>query len=106
MRVVILPGAEQDMRDIKRYTRKKFGDETWSETYSKFKRTINHLKDYPQSGSIPEELEDFNPLGYREAVSGMNRIIYSVENGVLYLHVVTDVRRDMKALLAKRFLRR
>jgi toxin ParE1/3/4 len=110
VRVVILPGAEQDVRDIKRYISKNFGSEVWRETYGRLKQTFGQLKEYPLNGRIIEELEEVDSIGYREAVSGMNRVIYSIQGysiqgDVLYVHIVTDTRRDMKALLARRLLR-
>jgi toxin ParE1/3/4 len=105
VRVVILPGAEQDIRDIKRYISKNFGTDIWSETYGKLKLTFSQLKEYPLSGKVIEELEEVDSIGYREAMSGMNKVIYNIQSDVLYVHIVTDTRRDMKALLARRLLR-
>ena len=105
MRVVILPGAEQDVRDIKRHISKTFGKEVWGETYSKLKKTFSQLKEFPLTGTVIEELDEVGPIGYRAAVCGMNKVIYSIQNDILYIHIVTDARRDMKALLAKRLLK-
>ena len=106
MRVVILPGAEQDVRDIKRYITKNFGTDVWSETYGKLKLTFGRLKEYPLNGKIIEELDEVESIGYREALSGMNKVIYSIQGDVVYVHIVTDTRRDMKALLSRRLLSR
>jgi len=36
---------------------------------------------------------------------GMNRIIYEVRGDILYIHIVCDARRDLRALLLRRMLR-
>lgn len=36
----------------------------------------------------------------------MNRIIYEVQGGVLYIHIVCDTRKDLRALLTRRLLNR
>lgn len=54
---------------------------------------------------MPEELADLGLDQYRQLVSGMNRLIYEVTDERICIHIVCDVRRDMRALLAQRLLR-
>ncbi|SAL76741.1 Plasmid stabilization system protein [Caballeronia peredens] len=102
--VVILPAAEADIRDIRRYVVKKFGKADWQARYQKLKQSVATLQEFPESGKVPEELSDFNPDGYREVVSGQNRVIYNFTKEIIFVHVVADTRRDMKTLLQKRLL--
>ena len=82
----------------------------------KEERTLDELRfvpgDYlliavilPKNVTVPTELSDFGGLNFREALSGQNRVIYEVRDDTIYIHVVTDTRRDLRTLLQKRLLR-
>ncbi|MDI1277755.1 type II toxin-antitoxin system RelE/ParE family toxin [Methylobacter sp.] len=105
MKVVILESAEHDLKELKSYIVKNFSVETWQSTYDKIKAVIRNLKTFPHAGSIPEEFEKLNLSQYRQVISGMNRIIYEVRQDTLYIHIITDARRNLKSLLTRRLLR-
>lgn len=104
-RVVILDSAELDLKELRAYVLKNFSMETWHTSYTKIKEVILNLKNFPQAGSIPEEIEKLNLTQYRQVLSGLNRIIYEVRQDLIYIHIVVDARRDMNALLTRRLLR-
>lgn len=104
LRVVVLDSAERDLKALRHYILKHFSADTWRISYAKIKGSIRELKDFPQVGSIPDELEKLNLTQYRQVLSGMNRIIYEVRQDVIYIHIIVDVRRDMKALLMRRLV--
>ncbi|KQW41224.1 MULTISPECIES: type II toxin-antitoxin system RelE/ParE family toxin [unclassified Roseateles] len=104
MRVVFLPGAEQDLRDIRRYVLKKFGPPAWADTLARLRATVDALNTFPLSGAVPEELADLGSERYRQLVSGKNRVIYEPTAEVVYIHIVCDARRDLRGLLARRLL--
>lgn len=103
--VVILQSAEQDLRELRAYLIKQFGNEAWQSSYANIKAAINKLKTFPLSGSTPDALEQLNLSQYRQIIAGQNRIIYEVRQKTVYVHVVVDTRRDMKSLLTRRLLR-
>lgn len=105
MKVVILESAEHDLKELRRYITKNFSEETWQHSYDKIKTAIRNLKTFPNAGSLPDELEKLNLIQYRQVISGMNRIIYEVRQDTLYIHIITDTRRDVKSLLTRRLLR-
>jgi toxin ParE1/3/4 len=104
-KVVILESAEQDLKELRAYVLKNFSMETWHTSYAKIKEVILNLKNFPQAGSIPEEIEKLNLTQYRQVLSGLNRIIYEVRQDVIYVHIVADTRRDMTTLLNRRLVR-
>jgi len=57
------------------------------------------------SGNIPDELLETGLTQYRQVLVGMNRIIYEVRDETLYIHIICDARRDLRALLLRRVLR-
>ena len=105
MKVVFLPGAEQDLRDIRFYVLKKFGPQAWADTLSRLRATTDSLKTFPLAGAVPDELADLGSERYRQLVSGKNRVIYEPAAGIVYIHIVCDVRRDLRGLLNRRLLR-
>ena len=105
LRIVILDSAEQDLKELRVYLIKNFSTDTWRTTYAKIKEAIRNLQNFPQTGSIPDEIDKLNLTQYRQVLSGMNRVIYEVRQEVIYIHIVVDTRRDMNALLTRRLLR-
>ena len=104
-KLLILDEAQEDTKDLRRYILKSFGAETWKQTSAELTVTFGNIRQFPQSGYVPAELADFGGLNFREALSGQNRAIYEVRDGTIYIHVVTDTRRDLRTLLQKRLLR-
>lgn len=35
----------------------------------------------------------------------MNRILYEIGDTIIYIHIICDIRRDMRTLLSRRLLR-
>jgi plasmid stabilization system protein ParE len=105
VKVVFLRDAEEDLKDLRQYVATKFGKDTWLETKRQIKATTKALVTFPQSGNIPDELTELGMTQYRQAISGMNRIIYEARGDLLYVHIVCDTRRDLRGLLARRLLR-
>jgi plasmid stabilization system protein ParE len=105
VKAVFLEEAEQDLRDLRRYIVKSFGTLVWQDSYDKIKNAVRALRTFPQSGSIPPELEDLSLHQYRQVIAGMNRIIYEAREDTLYIHIVCDTRRDMRTLLSRRLVR-
>lgn len=105
MKVYFLPGAEEDLKDLRRYLLRAFGEAAWLESYAKITETVRLLRDAPEIGSAPEELIDLQFDHYRQLVSGKNRILYEIREDAIYIHVVCESRRDMRSLLARGLVR-
>lgn len=104
MKVIFLGPAKQDTLDLRRYILRNFGNEVWKATSLKLKQTVENIQKYPESGSMPEEIQEFSSLNIREVLSGMNRVIYEIKDQTIYIHIITDTRRDLKQLAQKRLL--
>jgi len=105
VKVVILQSAETDLRDLKSYLVKNFGQAAWRESYTQVKKTISHIAAYPKLGGMPDELIALNLMQYRQALSGMNRVIYELRGDTAFVHVICDTRKDLQTLLMNRILR-
>jgi toxin ParE1/3/4 len=104
MKAVFLPAARADLQNVRRYVISRFGAETWRETFTRIQRDVEHLEAFPFSGPIPAELAEIGSPYYRQVVSGMNRIIYEIDDPMIYIHLIVDTRRDLKDVLEKRLL--
>ncbi|GAB4399495.1 MAG: hypothetical protein OHK0048_13020 [Rhodoferax sp.] len=105
MRVVLLAGAEQDLKDLRAYIVKNFSRQTWQASYEHIKASIRNLATFPYLGKIPDELEALQLTQYRQILAGQNRVIYEVRQNTVLVHVIMDTRRDMASFLMARLLR-
>jgi toxin ParE1/3/4 len=101
----ILPTARIGIDEVRAYVVRTFGWESWRETSAHLQETIAFIRQFPESGHVPAELEAFADGRYRQVISGKNRIIYQVIDGTLYIHLVADSRRDLQGLLQRIALR-
>jgi len=90
--VVILAGAEADLQDLRDYLLRSFGKRTWQRSYHHIKQSILIIQRYLARGTLPGELRDLNLVQFRQAISGMNRIIYEVRDTTIYVHAICDTR--------------
>ena len=65
-------------------------------------KAFGSLSEYPRRGSYPKELLDIGIPEYREVFP--HRIIYRMIDNNIYVMVIADGRRDMRALLERRLL--
>ncbi len=105
MKVYFLAGAEEDLKELRRYILRTFGETAWQDSYRKIKDSVRVLQTAPESGSVPEELADLQLGRYRQLVSGLNRILYEIRADALYIHIICDSRKDMRTLLSRRLIR-
>lgn len=101
----ILPIARIGIDELRSYIVRTFGWEAWRQTSAQIQQTITHIRQFPESGHLPVELEGFVEENFRQALSGKNRIIYQVRDDTVYIHLVVDTRRDLQALLQRIVLR-
>ena len=67
-------------------------------------RSLGSHSEHPHRGSYPGELRDIGIQEYREIFFKSCRIIYRVVGDNVHVLVITDGRRDMRALLERRLL--
>ena len=104
MNVLVLRSAEADLKDLRAYIGKNFGQDVLRASYGKIKDAVAMIESHPKAGRIPPELERLNIAQYRQVLSGMNRLIYELRGDTAYIHIVCDTRRDLQGLLMKRIV--
>jgi toxin ParE1/3/4 len=101
----IVPTARIGIDELRSYIVRTFGWDTWRQTSAQIQETIAQIRQFPESGHVPVELEGFADDSFRQVLSGKNRIIYQIRGDIVYIHLVVDVRRDVQALLQRIVLR-
>jgi toxin ParE1/3/4 len=61
--------------------------------------TFENIRQFLQGGYIPAGPSDFGGLNFREALRGQNRLVYEVRDDAIYIHLIIDMRRDLRTLL-------
>ncbi|MDE2921537.1 MAG: type II toxin-antitoxin system RelE/ParE family toxin [Acidobacteriota bacterium] len=96
--------AARDLEEIGDYIAGQDGSRTAQRVLNRIEETVQALSALPDRGSYPRELLDFGIREYREVFFKAYRIIYRVAEGEVYVLVIADGRRDMRALLERRLL--
>lgn len=97
----VLPTARIGIDELRSYIVRTFGWETWRETSAQLQDAIAQIRQFPESGHLPAELEGFVDDTFRQVLSGKNRIMYRVRDDTVFIHLVIDSRRDLQALLQR-----
>lgn len=105
LQVVFLRSAEVDLYNLKSYITANFSVLDWKKTNKKIKTAILNLKKFPKAGKPLPEITSIGLNQYYQIISGKNRAIYELRENIIYIHVICDVRKDVKSILTKRLLR-
>jgi len=103
--VKIDPQAKKDLEDIFLYVAINDNLESANKLINKVEKTIIKLERLPHRGHIPEELKSTGIKRYLEIHSKPYRIIYEIDNKIIYIHCVIDGRRNIKEILSERLFR-
>ncbi len=104
-KVFIDPKARQDLSDIFIYVALNDCLETANKLLDKLEKTCFKLEKYPKRGHIPEELRTTGIKKYLEIHFKPYRIIYEINNDLIYIHSVLDGRRNIQEILKERILK-
>jgi addiction module RelE/StbE family toxin len=72
----------------------------------KIEKAVNKLDMFPRRGRIVPELEKYGYMLYREIIVDYWRIVYKIENDIVYIMVVIDGRRNIEGILLKKLMTR
>ncbi|MDR1324078.1 MAG: type II toxin-antitoxin system RelE/ParE family toxin [Candidatus Margulisbacteria bacterium] len=96
--------AQNDLKEIFAYISAEY-PQIAEKILDKIEAKANSLVVFPQKGRIVPELLTYNNIReYRELQEYPWRIIYQASDGKITVHAVLDGRRNIKDLLAKKFL--
>ena len=98
--------AEEDILGIFAFIAERDGPDTAEAILEKFVEARDSLRQLPDRGRIPPELERVNIFSFREIQVRPYRVVYQVNSAAheVYIHVVADGRRNFAELLKERLL--
>jgi plasmid stabilization system protein ParE len=72
----------------------------------KIELAVKNLDASPKRGRIVPELERYGYILYREIIVDYWRIMYKIENDIVYIMVVIDGRRNVEDIILKKIMLR
>jgi len=103
-KVLLTAGAESDLNDLHGYIAEHDSPQNADYVLDKLLEVAESLATFPERGSYPPELLALGIREYRQSFFKPYRVIYRVIGKQVIIYVITDGRRDMKSLLARRLL--
>jgi toxin ParE1/3/4 len=104
--VELSQGAEDDFETIYDYLAENRSVSDAEALLDEFVKRIDSLEQFPLRGAMPKELETLGIREFRQILLGQYRIIYRVIAKKVFILIIADGRRDMRALLERRLLNR
>ena len=104
-KVVFDPQAKLDLKEIFLFVAVNDNIQSANKLLDALEETCYKLEKYPDRGHIPPELRTTGIKSYLEIHYKPYRIIYEIENNLVYVHSVIDGRRNIQEILSNRFLR-
>ncbi|MCL5028857.1 MAG: type II toxin-antitoxin system RelE/ParE family toxin [Bacteroidetes bacterium] len=104
-RVIIDPQAKSDLKEILVYVAMNDSVQSANRLLDALEETCYKLEKFPERGHIPPELRQTGIKSYLEIHYKPFRIIYEIEDNLIYIHSVIDGRRNIQEILSNRFLR-
>lgn len=102
--VLLSAAAEQDLESIHEYICRFDCVANASHVLDELMDVVEGLSKFPERGSCPKELAGLGIREYRQAFFKPYRVIYRVTGSQVIIHLITDGRRDMQSMLARRLL--
>lgn len=84
---------KQQVIDLLSYLKVTYGLSTASRVKRELEEKIFLLKSFPHMGTIELLLEE-EPLTYRYLIVKHNKILYTVEDDYIFIHLLWDCRQD------------
>ena len=96
MNVIWDPRATRGKQDVANYIRRRFGDDRRDVFLLHVRETTQMLKSHPNLGPVEPLLAD-RPTTYRSVViDGLSKLVYFIEDDVIYIAAFWDTRREPK----------
>ncbi len=102
--VILTEDADFDLEEIYDYIALHDAPAKADYVLDSMEEVIKHLSMFPERGSYPRELSDMGIREYRQVFFKPYRVIYRVIGLIVYVQLVSDGRREMMLLLARRLL--
>lgn len=102
--VLLTEGAEQDLEAIHDYICEFDCVANANAVLDELMAIVESLSKFPERGSYPKELIGLGIKEYRQTFFKPYRVIYRIAGNQVIIYLITDGRRDLQAVLARRLL--
>lgn len=102
--VFLTADAVGDLEEIVAYIDRNDAPGKADHVLDQIQGAMERLAEHPNRGVRPRELQTLGIKEYREVFFKPYRVIYRVEDDTVYVMLIADGRRDMRALLQRRLL--
>lgn len=97
-------GAERDLEAIYDYLAANRSADDVAALLDALLGKADTLEQWPKRGAVPAELSALGIEEYRQVLHRHFRIIYRISGDTVFVTLIADGRRDMRALLERRLL--
>ena len=104
-KVSFVADAEEDLFRIYKFVYLNDSEEQANKLYSKLYQKCLLLKEFPERGHIPPELDLLNVEGFLDIHYKPYRIIYRIIKTEVFVYCIIDGRRKIQKLLQERLIR-
>lgn len=102
--VLLTYDAARDLDEIYNYVAAHDSPQKADYVLGRIEKVFSSLSKFPERGSYPNELSLLGIREYREIFFKPYRIIYRIMDKTVYVLLIVDGRRNMRALLERRLL--
>lgn len=102
--VLLTADAVRDLDELHDYIAGHDSPGDASHVLDRIEEVLESLSGFPERGSYPKEFLALGIREYRQTFFKPYRMIYRIIERRVYVYLITDGRRDMQTLLARRLL--
>jgi toxin ParE1/3/4 len=95
--------AREDLNEIIEYIAQTNNDYA-VKVLDKLESAVKKLDMFPRRGRVIPELERYGYILYREIIVDYWRIMYKIENDIVYIMTVIDGRRNVEDIILKKMI--
>ncbi len=103
-KVVLTENAVLDLEDIAHCLALHGGPDKAEHVGRRIEKAFSSLTLFPERGNHPQDLLALGDRSFREVHFKPYRIVYRITGNQVFIHMIADGRRDMRALMARRLL--
>jgi toxin ParE1/3/4 len=96
--------AAADLAEILDFVRERDGDLRAATLLTRFEQVVGDLSRFPSRGVVPRELAELGTHEFRQVHFKPWRVVYRIEERVVFVMLIVDGRRNLGAILARRLL--
>ncbi|MDQ8758218.1 type II toxin-antitoxin system RelE/ParE family toxin [Sphingosinicella sp. LHD-64] len=102
--VLLTQGAEEDLESLYDYMTVHRSPEKAEALLDALAGKVETLEAFSTRGTVPKELAALGIREFRQLLHAPYRIVYKIVDGMVFVVLIADGRRDMRALLEQRLL--